>query len=81
MDVSGKLAVIPGKAQVNVIIGKGGTLVKLVESEPGHLLLPLDEKFTKNAGEEKNRKLVFCNQNANYYVDGRDTSLPNLEAE
>ncbi len=45
IDPGGKIAVIPGEAPIEIRIGAGGKVVHLLESESGHLLLPLDNKF------------------------------------
>ncbi len=53
IDPGGKLAVIPGDAEVEIRIGPGGKVVHLLESETGHLLLPLDSKFTSSDKDKK----------------------------
>ncbi len=51
IDPGGKIAVIPGEAPVEIKVGKGGKVVHLLESESGHLLLPLDAKFTEEGNK------------------------------
>ena len=55
IDPAGKIAVIPGEAPVEIRVGAGGKFVHLLESESGHLLLPLDSKFSQEDEKDKER--------------------------
>ena len=75
LDLQCKVAIIPGPDPVVIKVGKGGKVVKLLESESGHLLLPLDEKFVKTGSQHKKGELIFATDHSKYYFESDDFTV------
>ena len=75
LDLQGKVAIIPGPDPVVIKVGKSGKVVKLLESESGHLLLPLDEKFVKASSQLKKGELIFATDHSKYYFASDDFTV------
>ena len=75
LDLQWKVAIIPGTDPVVIEVGKSGKVVKLLESESGHLLLPLDEKFVKASSQLKKGELIFATEHSKYYFESDDYTV------
>ena len=93
LDCAGKTAIIPGRKPLGIVVPPDAKVVRLVESQSGHLLLPLDEEFERGKNNFS-RKLSFLTSKAEYTfaeVEEPETSvlvtatdapsLPNSEVE
>ena len=77
LDLQGRVAIIPGPDLVVIKVGKSGKVVKLLESESDHLLLPLDEKFVKASPQHFKGELIFATDHLKYYFGSDDVAVDN----
>ncbi len=81
IDPRGKIAVFPGSGKVEIRVGKGGKVVHMLSSPSGHLLLPLDDKFSSTGKSSKEKTLAFHTNNVTYTVEGAEESEPEVSVE